>query len=382
MENTNHGFFIEKRFFNLQTNGLANSFSVKSSPYDYAVNFTEEENPFAQINQWFENQPRNILFIDKNVYAAYQKYLKVPQSQIFQAQANENFKTLEGAADLIDFLQANNFTKAEKLIVFGGGVIQDVAALVGALYKRGITWVFFPTTLLAMCDSCIGAKASINYRHTKNQLGLFCAPKGIYINVNFLKTLDAKQIKSGLGEIFKLCVTGGEQAYRMFTQKTQAGEIKNLHDFQELIKLVLSVKKSVIEVDEFDKSFRKGLNYGHTFGHALETLTDYAVPHGQAVVAGMAIANELSAQKNLLSQNVNQELYIQEQKLLGAESKAAIKQIDLSKLMALLKQDKKAMGNNLNLVLLKKLGHLVFYPMEMNDDFFAQINVIIKKLFN
>ncbi|MCL5775074.1 MAG: 3-dehydroquinate synthase, partial [Patescibacteria group bacterium] len=98
----------------------------------------------------------------------YQDYLDVPQSQIFQAQADEDFKTLEGALKLIDFLQEHNFTKAEKLIVLGGGVIQDVAALVGALYKRGIAWEFFPTTLLAMCDSCIGAKASINYRNTKN----------------------------------------------------------------------------------------------------------------------------------------------------------------------------------------------------------------------
>ncbi len=380
MENASYGFFIEENFFSLQANGLENSFIVKSSPYGYTVNFTEEENPFVQINQWFKDQPRNILFIDKNVYTAYQDYLDVPQSQIFQAQADEDFKTLEGALKLIDFLQEHNFTKAEKLIVLGGGVIQDVAALVGALYKRGIAWEFFPTTLLAMCDSCIGAKASINYRNTKNQLGLFGAPKEVFINVNFLKSLNARQIKSGLGEMFKLCVTGGERAYWMFTQKTQAGKVNNLRDYQELIKLALSVKKSVIEVDEFDKSFRKGLNYGHTFGHALETLTDYAVPHGQAVVAGMVIANELSARKDLLSQNINQDLFIQAQKLLDEESKTAIKQMDLSKLKELLRRDKKAMGNSLNLVLLRNFGHLVFYSVEMNEDFFAQIYAIIKKL--
>ncbi len=376
-----NGFRIEKRFFPLPQAGLGDNFSVESSPYDYRVNFIAESNHLTMVNRLFMGQTRNVLFIDKNVYKLYRKYIQVSKDRIFQAKADETLKTLEGATELIDFLQKKGFTKSDKLVVLGGGVVQDVAALVGALYKRGVSWIFFPTTLLAMCDSCIGAKASINYGNVKNQLGVFCAPKEIYINVNFLKTLDSRQIKSGLGEIFKLCVGGGRKVYNKFMKKAGTGKVKHLGDFEELVKLALSVKKTVIEIDEFDKSFRKSLNYGHTFGHALEALTNYAVPHGQAVVAGMAIVNEFSAEKNFLSQTENRKLQLQGQKLFDYKSKKVLSQVETSKLLRLLKQDKKITGGILNLVVLKDLGHLVFYPVEINQTFFNKINGIIKKLF-
>lgn len=378
---TPEGFYIERRFFPLSKVGLRDNFSIKSVPYDYKVNFIERENSFAMVNQYFKGRTHNVLFIDKNVYRLYKEYIIVPKDKIFQAKADETFKTLEGATKLIDFLQKNNFTKTDKLVVLGGGVVQDVAALVGALYKRGISWIFFPTTLLAMCDSCIGAKASINFGYAKNQLGVFYAPKEIYIDVNFLKTLDDKQIKSGLGEIFKLCVSGGGRVYNKFMEKVGNGKVKNLLGFKHLIKLALSVKKSVIEIDEFDDSFRKSLNYGHTFGHALEVLTDYEVPHGQAVVAGMAIVNELSAKKFFLSRTDNQKLLLESRKLIDYKFKKKLSQVDTSCLLKLLQQDKKITGNILNLVMLKNVGHLIFYPIKINQIFIITISKIIKKIF-
>lgn len=381
MDNIRNGFYIGKNFFSLDKKMLPDIFWIKSSPYDYQVRFVSGRNPFGRINAWFKSRPNDILFIDRNVLNLYRNHSKVARDRVFAAKADENFKTMTGMLQLIDFLRKKDFSKSDNLVVVGGGVVQDVAALAAGLYKRGIPWVFFPTTLLSMCDSCIGAKAGINYRLAKNQLGLFCAPKEVYIDVNFLKTLDARQILSGLGEVYKLCVSGGKRAYRAFLKNLPNGKVKSLQNYEKLIKLALSVKKLVIETDEFDGSYRKSLNYGHTFGHALEALTHYEVPHGQAVVAGMLIVNELSTEQGLLDRQENWELQRLAWQLLDQKSLQAIRRVPIGQLGKILRLDKKVSGNSLNLVLLKTVGRLLFYPVKTNGSFLLQVRITFKKLF-
>ncbi|MCX7119782.1 MAG: 3-dehydroquinate synthase, partial [Legionellales bacterium] len=208
---------------------------------------------------------------------------------------------MEGVLALYDFLHQHQITKGETLVVVGGGITQDISAFVAATYKRGINWVYFPTTLLAMSDSCIGGKAGVNYRGSKNQLALFSAPQSVMINTEFLRTLAAKDIQSGLGEILKLCITGGKHLVDFFQQSVEFGTAKQFDRFKPLIMNALAVKRAVIEVDEFEQNIRKGLNYGHTIGHVIEAMTDYAIPHGIAVVIGMMIVNQLSFEQGLLA---------------------------------------------------------------------------------
>ena len=138
-----------------------------------------------------------------------------------------------------------------------------------------------------MADSCIGSKTSLNTSF-KNKLGTYCSPSNVYINMKFLDTLNDIQIKSGMGEILKLCMIGN------------ALDMYKTLDLKKLVKLCLIIKKSVIEEDLFDKNVRKGLNYGHTIGHAIEVVSNYTIPHGLAVVHGMLLINEIFGYKNSL----------------------------------------------------------------------------------
>jgi 3-dehydroquinate synthase len=176
---------------------------------------------------------------------------------------------------LVDYLMDIGFTKKDTLHVVGGGITQDISSMCAALFKRGIDWIFTPTTLLSMCDSCIGSKMGINHNDSKNQLGTFYPPKQVIIDTTFLKTLSEEDIHSGTGEILKL-----------YALDDLPWNIDNL---EEALKKCLEIKKKVIEEDELEKTIRPCLNYGHTFGHVFESMSNFKIPHGVAVLIGMYV---------------------------------------------------------------------------------------------
>ena len=152
-----------------------------------------------------------------------------------------------------------------------------------------------------MSDSCIGGKAGVNYKGAKNQLALFSAPNEVIINPSFINTLEKKDIQSGLGEILKLYITGGPAMLSTYDRCIKNGTIVNKDDAKSLIMGALAIKKAVIELDEFELNIRKALNYGHTLGHAIESISNYAIPHGVAVVVGMMLVNQMSCERGLLA---------------------------------------------------------------------------------
>ena len=361
-------FSVPKAFLN------SNILTIKSVPKSYSVTWEDQKHPFEIINDLMSENQNNILFIDKNVYKTYGKYLKADPSKIFIAKASENFKTLKGLMKLIDFLQENKFTKGEKLIVVGGGVIQDVGAFAGACYKRGIPWIYFPTTLLAMCDSCIGSKAGINYQHVKNQLAIFSAPSQVVISPVFLKSLPVREIKAGLGEILKLHIIGGKYSLESFKEHISRAIKLDYTAFKPLIFGSLHIKKSVIEEDEFELNYRKALNYGHTIGHAMEILSDYRIPHGQAVVIGMIVANELSRHRNMLNAEENKSLKALSYDLLDQDS---LHGLSTSNLGDLLQKDKKTSGSLITFILLESIGEIRLIPMHLNSKLIDEISEIL-----
>ncbi len=373
-------FSIEDKTFEMPDNFYELShYTLKSSPRPYSVSVKNNPDILSEIQAKLDENSKNLLFIDEQVYDLYFKNLKVDKSRIFLAQADEDFKTLtNGFLKLIAFLDSNEFTKSETLIAVGGGIIQDVAAFAGASYKRGINWIFYPTTLLSMCDSCIGGKTGINHNKVKNQLALFSAPREVIVNIEFLKTLSDFDIKSGMGEILKLLVTGGKKAVDIYINNVTHGKVNSFDSYKTLILSSLSVKKAIVEEDEFEFYYRKSLNYGHTLGHAIETLSDYKIPHGQAVIIGMVIVNKLACEKGIL----NNEDYKLTQKLakelLG---NTVMKQVSLNGLDKLLKKDKKTEGNLVNFVVISELGVTKFLKTEINDSLMKQIADIIKGEF-
>ncbi|MDR2866979.1 MAG: 3-dehydroquinate synthase [Methanomassiliicoccaceae archaeon] len=365
-------FWIPKGFSSLD------GFTVRSVPRSYDVTIKNDPDPAPDIQTLLDENSGNLLLIDERVYDLHFKCLNVEERRILKAPATEEFKTLNGFEEVIAFLEKNQFTKGEKLIVVGGGIIQDVGAFVGACYKRGINWVFFPTTLLAMCDSCIGGKAGINHNRGKNQLALFSAPREVIVNIGFLRTLSDHDIKSGMGEILKLLVTGGEETLGIYRKEVAHGKVRNFESYKPLILSALSVKRAVIEEDEFELFYRKSLNYGHTIGHAIEVLSEYRIPHGQAVIMGMVIVNKLAMNRGILNNADYKETQRLSKELLGD---SILKGISLEGLSGLLKKDKKTEGNTINFVFISKLGDTMFIKTELNQELIREIDETIQQEF-
>jgi len=241
------------------------TFEVKASPYNYTVNFTDQIPTFDQDE---------FVIIDSKL----QKYLNGHEFY-YVVEVSEEIKNIVTVMEIVKRMSMRS--PPSRVVVIGGGVVQDIGAFVSTIFNRGIEWIYWPTTLLAMADSCIGGKSSLNSECAKNKIGTFSSPTVVNINRRFLDTLDFEAIKSGRGEILKLCMIG------------DALDIYECSDEIQKIKISLIIKRAVIEVDQFDKGIRRALNYGHTIGHALEFTSGFKIPHGIAVVKGMLVENKL-----------------------------------------------------------------------------------------
>lgn len=210
--------------------------------------------------------------------------------------ADESTKSLEAMPAIISRLRELGATRSTRLVAVGGGIVQDVAAFCASVYMRGLVWEYWPTTLLGMVDSCIGGKSSINAGAYKNLVGTFHPPETIRIDPRLAASLSIEQRVAGLCEAVKICFAGGDEpfaAYLARNPEVAMGEV----ELEGVIHSTLLTKKWFIEVDEFDRAERLLLNFGHTFGHAIEAASAFAISHGVAVGLGMLCAAELGARR-------------------------------------------------------------------------------------
>lgn len=210
-------------------------------------------------------------------------------------QADENSKSLNSLESIILDIREKGVRRGDRLIALGGGVIQDIVTFIGSVYMRGLDWVYVPTTLMAMIDSCIGGKSSINVGTVKNLLGTFHPPVQITINPEFVRTLPKIEVISGLAEAAKICFCRGTEAFANYNKLVRpllSDAPFASAEVAQLIYEVLLAKIWFIEIDEFDQAERRLLNFGHTWGHALEVASSYAVPHGLAIALGMLASIE------------------------------------------------------------------------------------------
>lgn len=288
--------------------------------------------------------------------------LKIKARTIF-VKSNENSKSFENLPIILNNLNKLNISKTSIIYAFGGGVVQDISSFISSILFRGVDWFFLPSTLLAMGDSCIGGKTSINFQGFKNQIGNFYPPKKIIIDLSLINTLPKKEITSGIGEISHYFFVGDKTKFYILTNflKTK----KTDKDFKLLINNALSIKKSIIEIDEFDKKERLIFNFGHTFGHALESYFDYKILHGCAVTIGMMMSIYISYKLKFISSK-NYQYMNDILRSIYYEKNLKINLINVNKYCEILKKDKKNQKNYLRPILTKGIGEMFIKPMLVN----------------
>ena len=228
--------------------------------------------------------------------------------------AVESKKTLSTVEELVGSMQVAGVRRNSTVLAVGGGIIQDVATLASSLFMRGIAWEYAPTTLLAMADSCIGGKSSINVGQYKNIAGNFYPPQMITIDPHFCNTLESVEVIAGICEAVKICFADRKKAFDEFLQFTEIDNTIPPPHLAKIIELSLRTKKLFIEEDEFDDGIRLHLNFGHTFGHAIEAAGNFSITHGVAVGVGMQfaidLANRLSPSNQAASRTESLNIYL------------------------------------------------------------------------
>lgn len=324
---------------------MSKQMEIKSASGVYNVEFDHTE--FKKVNDFLGE--RSHFIVDSNLIDLYpvvlQKVISSPNAIIIDAL--EPSKEITRVLPIIESLLKNGIKRNHTIVAIGGGVIQDITCFISSVLFRGVNWKFVPTTLLAQADSCIGSKSSINLGENKNILGTFKPPQEILICPAFLMTLDKQEILSGIGEIIKVHVIDGIDS----ADKVSASYDELLASPTALLGFIersLYIKKKFIEQDEFDQNIRNIFNYGHSFGHAIESATQFAIPHGIAVTIGMDMANRIAAWRNLISESHYNRMHgVLSKNYEGYKSTY----IPLDKLIDALKKDKKNTAAKLVLIM-------------------------------
>ncbi|NQT57496.1 MAG: 3-dehydroquinate synthase [Bacteroidetes bacterium] len=364
-------FLINSKLFTTESYTPNSAIDIKSYRGKYTLNIIESNTWSSFLRKKFKGN--DCLIIDQNVYSLHaKKFHTINTEHMFILPAAEETKTMDSVMQILDVFNENSIAKTDTVFVIGGGIIQDIASLACNIYKRGVAWTFFPTTLLAMSDSCIGSKSSINFNNKKNQLGFFFPPSSIIIDTGFLNTLSHEAILSGNGEILKLSIIGGPESLNTYSSIINKGEIIDFDRYSELIRNSLLIKKAVIEVDEFDTSYRLALNYGHTLGHIIESLSAFTIPHGQSISYGMLLVNTLNNVKNEQVELLTHELI----------EKFAVHKINYtsSELASMLHADKKVKNGNIQFVFINKPGETIFSSKTLHGGLVAEIGQQLKEL--
>lgn len=317
---------------------------IQSHRGPYSVFF--DDRLLSDPGRILEGQPHFV--IDANVARLYgsQLHAVLDHPNAIVIEATEENKSIEKAVPVLERLVANKVRRDHTLVAIGGGIVQDITCFIASTLLRGLPWRFVPTTLLAQADSCIGSKSSINLGATKNILGTFNPPQCIYICAGFLDTLERRDIHSGVGEILKVHAIDGIAAFdRLAADFDQLFSVRAV--LLKYVRAALLVKQRYIEEDEFDRGMRNIFNYGHSFGHAIESATSYAVPHGIAVTMGMDMANFIAVERGLLPAEHHRRMHPVLHRNCAGFSGI---RIPLDELLAALMKDKKNTSTTLGLV--------------------------------
>ena len=288
---------------------------------------------------------------------------------ILEVPDGEEQKSLETAGRLYNELSNFYAERTTPILALGGGVIGDLAGFVAATYLRGVPLIQIPTTLLAQVDSSIGGKVAVNHGQLKNKIGAFYQPRLVISDIATLRTLPQEELSDGLAEIIKYAVIRDKGLFTYLERNLD--QVKSLDEgvLEEIIFRSAEIKAEVVEKDEKDSGLRNILNYGHTIGHAIESVSDFKVEHGRAIAIGMLAAARISNELGILDKS---ELIRLKGLLKRAGLPIEIPNLEVEKLIQAIKHDKKILREKIRFVLLKSIGN-VFITGEVSLSLIEQV---------
>jgi len=290
---------------------------------------------------------------------------------ILEVPEGEEQKSLDAAGSLYNELSNFHAERTTPILALGGGVIGDLTGFVAATYLRGVPLIQIPTTLLAQVDSSIGGKVAVNHGQLKNKIGAFYQPRLVISDITTLKTLPTREISDGLAEVIKYAVIRDKELFTFLERNLD--QIKSLDEglLEEIVSKSAKIKAEVVEKDERDLGLRNILNYGHTVGHAIESVSDFKIAHGEAVALGMLAAAKISNKLGILDIN---ELSRLKTVIERAGLPTEMPSLEVEKLTQAVTHDKKISGGRIKFVLLKSIGN-VFITDEVSISLIEQVLV-------
>lgn len=288
---------------------MKQTLTVNVNPkYDIIISDNKFSKLMEDILTYTSGQKR-LFVVSKKVYKLYKQELELCDCEVLVLNDGEKEKNFKNYTKILETAVKKGLTRSDVIIALGGGVIGDIAGFAASTYMRGIDYIQIPTTLLSMVDSSVGGKTAIDTVGAKNIIGTFYQPKRVFININFLQTLDKRQFLSGLGEVLKYAFIEDNCEYKhplfFFEYLTLCCEKlleKEPMTLMRVIEYCLNLKIAIVNQDEKESSLRKVLNFGHTLAHALETLGKYKTfTHGEAVIQGMFFIFNYAYSKGLIT---------------------------------------------------------------------------------
>jgi 3-dehydroquinate synthase len=300
-----------------------------------------------------------VIITDTNVWNRYGK--EFPPFDVIQIGMTEEVKTLRTVATIYDRLIQLKADRSTFLVGIGGGIVCDITGFVASTYMRGVGFGYVATTLLAQVDASVGGKNGVNFSGYKNMVGVFNQPKFVLCDLSLLKTLPKKEISCGFAEIIKHAAIADYEMF-LFLEANHAKALSLEMDvLEKLIYESVKIKASVVGKDEKEKGERRKLNFGHTFGHAIEKTT--GVSHGEAVSLGMVLASAISVQKGLLTR----EDHLRFKNLLQRYLLPVRSRMKNESIWDALQKDKKRESDQMHFILLQGLGRAIVENIPITD---------------
>lgn len=300
-----------------------------------------------------------VIITDTNVRRHYQK--DFPSCEVIEIGTGEKIKNLDTVRKICQRLMDMEADRSSFIVGIGGGVVCDIAGFVASIYLRGVRFGFVSTTLLSQVDASIGGKNGVNLGGYKNMMGVFNQPEFVICDMNLLKTLPERELSSGFAEIVKHAAIGDPKLFSYLEENYERALKLDPQVIEKLVSDSLNIKSSIVNKDEKEKGERRKLNFGHTFGHAIEKTT--GASHGEAVSAGMVIASELSMKRGYLSREGAKKI----EGLLKELKLPTRLPFDNGSVLDALRKDKKRDGNSINFVLLRAIGHAVVEKISIKE---------------